>query len=352
MENHLLKSLNWMISFPTFDSFVDICCKEYAQDEMFNGLQFSLKQVKYLAIYICELIQFYPNLYFNYSLSEISVTAFILSLMILNFKCVKPMSELAKLNYKFKDAVEGGLLLDRTFNTILQLLVKVLKCPPPSLKLKYFSQLNRQLNLMQLLIKFCNLNLTPVSLNPITPKNSIHKLNQLPPTPLSSNISPNGGQHGHIAPGTASAESGFLPSPRLSPHNNSTQYFNTSPPFTPLDMRANSSKMRSEYIASSTSTILPPPPSHNHHHTTPMPAIATFSTTVPAGSLSASVIQHSAFPSGSSSVTSLALSSSVTSLRKRSFQILSIDTDNSLSVDNDDENLKRSKSQKPIFYIN
>ncbi|CAH2351161.1 G1/S-specific cyclin Cln3p [[Candida] railenensis] len=361
MENHLLKSLNWMISFPTFDSFVDICCKEYAQDEMFNGSQFSLKQVKYMAIYICELIQFYPNLYFNYSSSEISVSAFILSLMILNFKGVQPMTELSKLNSKFIDSVEGGMLEDRTFNTILQSLVKVLKCPPPSLKLKYFSKSNRQLNLMQLLIKFCNLNLTPVSSNPITPKNSIHKLNQLPPTPLSSNISPNGSNHSHPnAPGVSSVESGFLPSPRLSPHNNNSQYFNTSPPFTPLDIRAStSSKVRSEYITSSSSTILPPPPPaphhHNYHphlHTTPMPQVATFAATVPAGSLSASVIQNSTFPSRSSSATSITSSSSVASLRKRSFQILSIDTDHTMGTDVDDENLKRSKSQKPIFYIN
>lgn len=330
MENHLLKSLNWLISFPTFDLFIDIFCKEYATMEMFNGLEFHLKQVKYLSIYICELIQFYPNIYFNYNLCEIAVTLFMLSLMILNFKISAPL-EINRLNGLIEDT---QLISIKTFNSMLNSLLKIMKCPPPSLKLKYFNKSNRNLNLMQLLIKFCNLNLTPVSLNPITPKNSINKLNQLPPTPLSSNISPNG-------------QLPFLPSPRLSPHN-SYHYFNASPPFTPLDIRAG--QILENNAARNPTSNIREYTTSNPDYTTNVAATSSAAVEIESvvrAPATASIIQTPSFP-----VEQVKTCNSVPTLRKRSYQLLSIDTEKKGDRMDEDDGLKRSKSQKPIFFIN
>lgn len=374
MENHLLKSLNWLISFPTFDSYIDIFCKEYATLEIFMELGFSLKQVKYLAIYICELIQFYPNIYFNYNLCEISLTAFMLSLMILNFK-VSPMADINKLNAKQQRqqqqqgntlACATPLVSGKIFSAISSSLMVVLKCPPPSLKLKYFSKTNnKNLHLMQLVLKFCNANSTPNLLSPITPKNSIHKSNQLPPTPLSSNISP-------------SDQAPFLPSPRLSPHNNNPAFFqnnkpftkalfNSSPPFTPLDSRAGQvmdgprvflplheaeSQLRSMDTNDYTTAAIM---MDDMRVFGPHP-VDTDDTTAPNmsnGRYSSFTVQNPVFPPEptSDSLNVMKLSSSAPSLKKRSYQILDIHNTAKIPSEQNDENLKRAKSVKPVFYI-
>ncbi|CAK7896845.1 G1/S-specific cyclin Cln3p [[Candida] anglica] len=380
MENHLLKSLNWMISFPTFDSFIDIICKEYSTYQIFNGSNFTLKQVKYLSIYICELIQFYPNIYFNYNSCEISSSSFLISLLILNFK-INYSVEILKLN---KLAGSKELINLKNFISLFNSLIKVLKCPPPSLKLKYFNKSNKNLNLMQLLIKFCNINLTPVSSNPITPKNSIHKLNHFPPTPLSSNISPTNNAHNHIHNThnhNNDSYKDFLPSPRLSPHNSTTTYFQSSPPFTPLDVKSLNDSMNipvlapgSNYQATTTTTTATSTnaaynpacgvnlaaTTHNitENDTMNNKNISSSSSLVieseekltnsPSFSPPSVVSNNSSFLSTSAVSMKTSISAPILN-KKRSYQILSIDQD-SIAIDEND-NLKRSKSQKPVFFI-
>lgn len=189
MENHLLKSLNWMISVPTFDSFIDLYIN-FLNASLPIGTYSNpvLNDLKILSLYICELIQFYPNIYFNYNTSLISLTGFIISIKILNLGSFNLNGFLKLLNSlidtlsnqsnQFNETIE--YFTYSKFSNLSKLLIKILKCPPPSLKLKYFNENSKFINLMEKLINFTNMNLEP-----ITPKSI-----RLPPTPSSTNISP------------------------------------------------------------------------------------------------------------------------------------------------------------------
>lgn len=180
MENHLLKLLNWIISVPTFDNFIDLFLN-LISDSTGNQI---LNDLKVLSIYICELIQFYPNIYFNYNPSLISLTSFIIAIRILNLnfnlneflKLLNSVIEIDDMDLKSNDFFTYS-----KFSNLFKLLLKILKCPPPSLKSKYFNENSKYIKLMEKLINFTNL-----TLEPMTPKTN----SNLPPTPNSSNISP------------------------------------------------------------------------------------------------------------------------------------------------------------------
>lgn len=184
MENHLLKSLNWMISCPTFDSFIDSLLNLYSSFYP-NISNVTLNDLKVLSTYICELIQFYPNIYFNYNTSLISLTSFLTSIKILNLNL-----NLNEFLFNLNSLIEGNDELNEVeftfskYSNLSKLLIKILKCPPPSLKVKYFNDSSKFIKLMEKLINFTNINLEPV-----TPKNSSGN-SKLPPTPISNNISP------------------------------------------------------------------------------------------------------------------------------------------------------------------
>lgn len=193
MENHLLKLLNWLITIPTFDSFIDLYLNLFANFQLQNCNNMLLNDLKILSIYICELIQFYPNIYFNYNTSLIALTSFLISTKILNLN-ININEFLYSLNKTIDQSnTEGsndnegtaGVKGDKEFFTyskfsnLSKLLMKILKCPPPSLKVKYFNESSKFIKLMEKLINFTNYNLEP-----LTPKT------KLPPTPSSNNISP------------------------------------------------------------------------------------------------------------------------------------------------------------------
>lgn len=187
MENHLLKSLNWVISVPTFDAFIDLYLNLYLTMHPV-GNNYS-NDLKILSIYICELIQFYPNIYFNYNTSLISITSFIISIKILNLNL--NLNEFfytlnASIDFESQD-VDLKLNNAETFtysqySNLSKLLFKILKCPPPSLKLKYFSDNSKFLKLMEKFINFINCK----NNEPVTPRT----YSKLPPTPVSNDISP------------------------------------------------------------------------------------------------------------------------------------------------------------------
>lgn len=238
MENHVLKSINWLIGAPTFDSFIDFYLN-LSHSSFLAGLKNNNKlcnEIKVLSIYICELIQFYPNIYFNYNTSQVALTSFITSVLILDIK----MFSLPQFLTLLYQVTQQEILTLSLFNNCFLLSVKVLKCPPPSLKLKYFNEDGRYIHLMKLLINFSNKNLNK---SPFVQKK--HSANGsttpkfYPTTPTSSNISPksvvssggfdskglsidlNTGKHHHHQ-GTV------LPSPKLSPpeSTNNKAYFN------------------------------------------------------------------------------------------------------------------------------
>lgn len=247
MENHVLKSLSWLIGAPTFDSFIDFYLN-LSHSSFLAGLKNNNKlcnEIKILSIYICELIQFYPNIYFNYNSSQIALTSFITSVLILDIKLFN-LSQHLTLLYQ---VTQQEILTLGLFNNCFQLLVKVLKCPPPSLKLRYFNEDGRYIHLMKLLINFSNnnLNKAPVVMKKcsMSSGNGSTTPKFYPTTPTSSNISPKSViSSGGIDEKALSVDltkynqgvrnSTVLPSPKLSPPESSSNraYFSHDQPMT------------------------------------------------------------------------------------------------------------------------
>lgn len=223
MEKHLLKSLNWNVSYPTFDAFIDLYISCVADD--LAGSKLHLNDIKVLAVYICELIQFYPNTYFNYLSLQVSLAAFLTAILILAL----PVNVALVLN-RINNLHHSSILAFPQYQLLFQQLIKILKCPPPSLKSKYFNELSRFIGLMRLLIAFTNENIEPV-----TPKNSVGRVpasynGRLPPTPVSSNISPRAPVKFDMTMPAPIMHSPHLPSPNLpspniSPQNNQLAFF-------------------------------------------------------------------------------------------------------------------------------
>ncbi|GBL49691.1 hypothetical_protein [Candidozyma auris] len=163
MENHVLKSLGWLVDAPTFDSFVDLYINALASSSFLAGSKNPHKacnDVKIVALYICELIQFYPNIYFNYSSPKIALLSVVLAALILNTSSAFTTHEF--LAYVAAET-DVEIINHDTYNQAFALFIKVLKCPPPSLKTKYFNEDSRFLNLMKQLVAFTWKHLAPNS---------------------------------------------------------------------------------------------------------------------------------------------------------------------------------------------
>lgn len=211
MEIHVLKSLNWTVGSPTFDSFVDFYIN-VAHHGFLAGLKNSSKvcnDLKVLSIYMCELIQFYPNIYFSYSSSQIALVAFITACMTMDLD----RFDAARFIPAVRQVTDHDIMSLTSFNQCFTLLLKVVKCPPPSLKLKYFNDDSRFIDLMKRLIIFTNDRLQRSGTQ--TPK-------FYPTTPTSSDISP---KQPHYIPlfqvMNVNDDLRMLQLPKLSPADNS-----------------------------------------------------------------------------------------------------------------------------------
>lgn len=163
MENHVLKSLNWLVDAPTFDAFIDMNIHTMAMSPFLAGSKNPHKacnDVKIVAIYICELIQFYPNIYFNYTPPKIALISVLLSCLILDVGHGFTTNGFLKYLH---EQTGSAAVTDAQYNSAFALLIKVLKCPPPSLKAKYFNEDSRFLHFMKLLVAFAWKHLAPNS---------------------------------------------------------------------------------------------------------------------------------------------------------------------------------------------
>lgn len=232
MENHLLKSLNWMISSPTFDQFIEIYINMLYATNFVDTTAVNKANVKTMALYICELIQFYPNIYFNNHSSQIALGGLLTSLLI----CNVPVLIENVLNHLSSQLDQDTLLDTASFDVFYKNLLKILKCPPPSLKLKYFSETGSSLKLMKVMINYVNDQNSIIT--PITPKFQIHEQSaaygNFPRTPVSNNITPRAVIPSYTVPANSEhckvsvpSTNNLLPSPKSSPDNMS---FDTFPP--------------------------------------------------------------------------------------------------------------------------
>lgn len=245
MENHVLKSLNWLISNPTFDQFIEIYINMLDSTKFIESSPANKNNVKTMAVYICELIQFYPNIYFNNNSSQIALGGLLTSLLI----CKVPIKLESALKHLNSYLDQDSIFDLASFNSFYKNLLKILKCPPPSLKLKYFSETGPSLKLMKIMIHYVNDR--NANITPITPKFQIHEQSSqsscyanFPRTPVSNNISPriqlpphspaqvptNTHSYNHSISSTTSE---LLPSPKASPENLS---FDSFPARSPVDI--------------------------------------------------------------------------------------------------------------------
>ncbi|KAM9936844.1 hypothetical protein OXX80_003603 [Metschnikowia pulcherrima] len=245
MENHVLKSFGWLVDAPTFDSFVDVYIHSLARSRFLAGSKSphqTCNDIKAVALYVCELVQFYPNIYFNYTSPKIATVAVVLACMVLDV--LKPGHVTAMLEFLAADTC-AHVLAAAEFDVVFALLTKVLKSPPPSLKAKYFNEDSRFLQLMKLVVSFTWRHLAHKESAPKRPQmhappqmqavctpvsSNGHTTPQYPITPVSSSISPK--YAGFARPAmlkaySASQTDAFvrtLPSPSVSPAD-SDDYF-------------------------------------------------------------------------------------------------------------------------------
>lgn len=211
MEKHILKSLEWMINTPTFDSFIDLylnfLIKEHEKEEQTSYSNSSMMvkkssyKIKLLSNYIGELFQFYPNIYFDYTSSQIALISILVSILIL--KIPVNLSNVLSFYNNLKCEEDGEkvqeLLSFQSFQSLFNKnffknLIKILDHPPKSLQVKYFSQGGKYSVLMKSLVECATDSLTSLLDPPVTPKinttNKVKTNSVLPLTPVSNSTSP------------------------------------------------------------------------------------------------------------------------------------------------------------------
>lgn len=211
MEKHILKSLEWMINTPTFDSFIDLylnfLIKEHDKEEQTSYTNSSMMvkkssyKIKLLSNYIGELFQFYPNIYFHYTSSQIALISILVSILIL--KIPVNLSNVLSFYNNLKCEEDGEKVLEllsfQAFQSLFNKnffknLIKILDHPPKSLQVKYFTQGGKYSVLMKSLVECATDSLTSLLEPPVTPKiNTANKFKTnsvLPLTPVSNATSP------------------------------------------------------------------------------------------------------------------------------------------------------------------
>lgn len=220
MEKHILKSLEWVINSPTFDAFVDLYLNLLISNssnlDVSNSIKKSSHKLKLFSNYIGELFQFYPNIYYDYTSSQIALIAILISILTLKIP-VDLISLLKFYNGLVKtDIFQSNVNDGEEFEEILSIvsfhslfnknffknMIKIIDNPPSSLKIKYFAENGKYSVLMKQLVSQATNTLTlMLEPTPSTPKVSIKHYNQgnfagdnsmaIPLTPVSNSTSPN-----------------------------------------------------------------------------------------------------------------------------------------------------------------
>lgn len=220
MEKHILKSLEWVINSPTFDAFVDLYLNLLISNssnlDVSNSIKKSSHKLKLFSNYIGELFQFYPNIYYDYTSSQIALIAILISILTLKIP-VDLISLLKFYNGLVKtDIFQSNVNDGQEFEEILSIdsfhslfnknffknMIKIIDNPPSSLKIKYFAENGKYSVLMKQLVSQATNTLTlMLEPTPSTPKVSIKHYNQgnfagdnsmaIPLTPVSNSTSPN-----------------------------------------------------------------------------------------------------------------------------------------------------------------
>ncbi|KAK6458782.1 uncharacterized protein RJT20DRAFT_131938 [Scheffersomyces xylosifermentans] len=189
MEKHILKSLEWLVNSPTFDSFIDlylnILINNNSNPTVSALIKKSNHRIKLLATYFGELFQFYPNIYFDYTSSQIALISILVSILTLKI----PVNLISLLNYyndllrtkEYKmnvtsptedfDEILSVASFQSLFNkSFFKNLVKIIDNPPKSLEIKYFGANGKYTQLMKSLVQCATESLINLLEPPVTPR--------------------------------------------------------------------------------------------------------------------------------------------------------------------------------------
>lgn len=154
MERHILNTLEYVVNAPTFDAFIDMYIHALHQSPFLAGSRNHYgvcNDVKIVAIYICEIITFYPNVSICYTQPQYALLSVVLACLMLD---VGPrFSVSAFLNHVAKAAGEP-MVTEAEYSQAFGLLLHVVKAPPELLILKYFREDSRYAHLMNKLLGF------------------------------------------------------------------------------------------------------------------------------------------------------------------------------------------------------
>lgn len=154
MENHLLKSLDWLVDTPTVDTFVDVFIYMLSPYCFLAGSKMSHQEcttIKIVANFFCELTHFYPQIQFGILIPQLALASVVVACTIL--RVCTPDDYPAVLKFMLQECGEHIL-------AVLQLELAVLHFrrissrPPPSLKSKYLNNEPNCLNLAAVLAIF------------------------------------------------------------------------------------------------------------------------------------------------------------------------------------------------------
>ncbi|KAK6205487.1 uncharacterized protein RJT21DRAFT_4837 [Scheffersomyces amazonensis] len=248
MEKHILKSLEWNVNSPTFDSFIDLFLNIIVHNNSNPNVACLIKKnhqkVKMLSTYVGELFQFYPNIYFDYTSSQIALISILVSILMLKLpiNLISLLgyyndilkSEEYKLNITYESEAEefDEILSIASFESLFSKsffknLVKIIDHPPKSLEIKYFSESSRYQGLMKSIVVCAIDSLTTLLGPPMTPKVAINVNPIAQSNDSGSNVSFNNKKIPHTLP--------------LTPISNSTspKRFNSDEIFNDQDKNSN-----------------------------------------------------------------------------------------------------------------
>lgn len=159
MESHILKSLNWEIGSAGHDSFIDLILRDKFIDKFKIE---TINNIRYGSNYLCQLMQLYHRITFNYSVSQIALAS------VLVLACSSKLSVDGNLTH-FLSYNE-----DFKINKLISMMLTILRNEPlpNSFKSRYFNSNN-------------DLKLNPILYNIYRYSNELNRSNS-PKTPLSS----------------------------------------------------------------------------------------------------------------------------------------------------------------------
>ncbi|KAK6462950.1 hypothetical protein DFJ63DRAFT_312274 [Scheffersomyces coipomensis] len=190
MEKHILKSLEWNVNSPTFDAFIDVFLNIIIHNNSNSNVSTLIKRshhkIKLLATYCGELFQFYPNIYFDYTSSQIALISILVSILMLKLP-INLISLLGYYNdilksqeYRLNITADEGEEFDEILSvasfqslfskSFFKNLVKIIDHPPKSLEIKYFSESGKYTQLMRSVVHCAIDSLNTLLEPPVTPR--------------------------------------------------------------------------------------------------------------------------------------------------------------------------------------